>query len=125
MQGVSWKTLYLERDERAVAEARHAAPSQELLPIYVQARKQRPLRTCQPACGATDPPHVPADGGGQAPGWASAHLGYHHQHDLLPALPWSSPADGGGQALGSAARCGEPVPLPRLQPQPAAEQQGK
>lgn len=55
MQGVSWKTLYLERDERAVAEARYAAPSQELLPIYVQARRRWALRTCQPACGSTDP----------------------------------------------------------------------
>ncbi len=39
VQGVTWKTLYLERDERMVAEARHAAPSQELLPIYTQARR--------------------------------------------------------------------------------------
>jgi hypothetical protein len=50
VQGVTWKTLYLERDERVVAEARHAAPSQELLPIYMQmaaAKRSEALRDAE------------------------------------------------------------------------------
>lgn len=50
VQGVTWKTLYMERDERVVAEARHTAPSQELLPIYTQmaaAKRSEALRNVE------------------------------------------------------------------------------
>lgn len=36
MQGATWRRVYLERDAQAVLEARASAPSEDLLPIYLQ-----------------------------------------------------------------------------------------
>lgn len=73
VQGVTWKTIYMERDERVVAEARHTAPSQELLPIYTQARQGQgrgggghPVAAPLHAAAAPQAVAVPCSGGGNA-----------------------------------------------------------
>lgn len=49
VQGATWRRVYLERDAHAVLEARATAPSEELLPIYVQVRD---WRAAGPSCPA-------------------------------------------------------------------------
>jgi hypothetical protein len=51
VQGSSWKSLYVERDQQAVLEAQRQAPSEAMLPIYLQAstRSGRCSRCTAPA----------------------------------------------------------------------------
>ncbi|KAL4421845.1 hypothetical protein ABPG77_001327 [Micractinium sp. CCAP 211/92] len=52
VQGATWRRVYLERDAQAVLEARAAAPSEELLPIYLQMATARRSEALSPADAA-------------------------------------------------------------------------
>ncbi|KAL4423998.1 hypothetical protein ABPG75_001299 [Micractinium tetrahymenae] len=83
VQGASWRVVYLERDAQAVLEARAAAPSEELLPIYLQmatARRSEALSTADAAALFRSPA-----GSNRSMALASKVDAYRRQHNLTDA----------------------------------------